>query len=358
MTTLDDVVPLIERGQYEEAIERIAELPDPVDRVSAIAKMIRRIHTNGPSDWIPELVDDAAYIVEKIEDPSDRVMGYSILASALSDIGYTEEAVDFFDLAVAEADSIDDPVDRAVSTSVLAYYLAVSGYPEQALETFNAAFDALVGAEVAYRLKVDGMIRIAELMEKAGDGLPSKDALEFYRTAFDIFDKLNVNQRAAMVEKKIELAKTLYDVGLPSIREAVLQGRNHYALALIDKMYSGVARLIGYLEVALWMKRVNNPEYKDVVSEAFEKCTSPRFTDSNVQLIAKLLTELGNLKEALKFATGIADVHRKSEAMKAIAFELLARKDYEAAIKVAKSIPDPVVRNEAIMEITAVRGGG
>ncbi len=358
MTTLDDVVPLIERGRYEEAIERIAELGDPLDRIEAITRIIRRIHLDGPSDWIPELVEDAVYIIERMNDPSDRVAGYALLASTLSSIGYTDEAVDFFDLAVAEADSIGEPLERAVSTSILAYYLAVSGYPEQALETFNAAFDALVGAEVAYRLKVDGMIRIAELMEKAGDGLPSKDALEFYRAAFDIFDKLSVNQRAAMVEKRIELVKTLYDVGLPTIREAVLEGRNHYALALIDKMYSGVARLIGYLEVALWLKRVNNPEYLDIVDEAFKKCTRPRFTDSNVQLIARLLTELGNLKEALKFATGIADVRKRSEVMKAIAFELLARDDYEAAIKVAKSIPDPVVRNETIMEINAVRGEG
>ncbi|WP_297503199.1 hypothetical protein [Thermococcus sp.] len=356
MTTLDDVVPLIERGQYEEALERIAELDDPLDRIDAITRIIRGVYNNGPLEWIPELVDDAAYVIEGADDPSDRVAGYALLASTLAAIGYTDEVVDFFDLAVAEADSIDNPVDRAVSTSILAYYLAISGYSEQALETFNAAFDALVGAEAAYRLKVDGMMRIAELMEKAGDGLPSKDALEFYRAAFDIFDKLSVNQRAAMVEKKIELAKTVYDVGLPFIRSAVLEGRNRYALALIDKMYSGVARFIGYLEVSLWLKRVNNPEYLDIVSEAFKKCTSSRFTDSNVRIIVRLLTELGNLKEALKFAAGIVDLRKKSEALKVIAFELLTRGDYEAALKIVESIPDPAVRDEAMIEINAVRG--
>jgi tetratricopeptide (TPR) repeat protein len=357
MTTLDEVLPLIERGHYEEAMRRIEELDDPFDKIEALSKMVLKIYREqGPVDWIPELIDDAVYITRKMGSPGDRVMGYSMIASTLALLGYETDSADFFNAAIAEADKVEDPLSKGVALAALAYYLAVSGYPEQALETFNTAFDTIINAEIAYRIKVDGLIRVADLLEQAGDVLPSKDALEFYRNAFDIFDKLNVNQRAALVEKKIELAKTVYDVGLPQIRKALLEGRNRYALAILERKYSGVARLIGSLEIALWMKRVNNPEYLDVVERAFETCNEPHFTEANVQRIARLLTELGSFKRALKFALEIRDLRKRSEAMKAIALELASMDEYEEAMKITERIPDPAVRNETLLEIAAMRG--
>ncbi|NJE43194.1 hypothetical protein [Thermococcus sp. GR6] len=357
MTTPEEINLLVERGYYEEALEKVHEIEDPIDQVQVLTKIAVAIYQHdGPMEWIPSIIEDAMYIAKKLRDPANKAVAYSIIASTLAIMEYEEDAMDFFNRAIDEANEIESPIEKGMVLSTLAYYLAIAGYPDNALEIFNIAFDTIIGAETSYTHKVDGILRIGDLLEKAGDTLPSNKAMDFYKMAFDIFDKLHVNQRAAMVEKKIELAKTVYDVGLPQIRAALLKGKNHYALALIEKKYSGVIRLIGELEVALWMKRVNNMEYLDVVDKAFECCENPRFTDVNVQHIARLLTELGNLRRALKFAKEIQDIHKRSEALKAIALELVRRKEFEEVKKIIESIPDPKIKEEALNEIGTIEG--
>lgn len=351
----EEIELLIERGYYEEALSRIHELEDPLDRIEALTEVALAIHlSDGPQEWIPDIVEDAMYIAKKLKDPTDRIVAYSTIASSLSIMGYEEDAMNLFTRTIDETESVRDPIERGALLSELAYHLALAGHTESAIELFDVAFDTIMGAEVSYSLKVDGIIRIGNLLEKAGDRLPADGALPLYRMAFDIFDKLHVNQRAAVVEKKIELAETVYDVGLPSIRQALLEGRYHYALALIGRNYTGVSRLIGKLEVALWMKRMNSLEYPDVVDRAFEGCRNPRFTEENVQKIAALLTELGSLKRALEFARAIKDVRKRSDALRAIALKLAERKEFDEAREIAGAIPDPEVKAETIMEIGSI----
>jgi len=355
MTVREEIDLLIERGYYEEALSKVHRLKDPLDQIEVLTDVAVAIHDRGgPDEWIPSIMEDAVYLAKKLKDPSNRAAAYARIASSLARVGYEEDAMYYFNRAIDETDDIESPIEKGVVLSTLAYHLALAGYPENSFELFNIAFDTIIGAEMDYKVKVDGIVRIGELLEKAGDALPSSKALQFYKMAFDIFDKLHVNQRAAVVEKKIELAQTVYDVGLPAIRQALLEGRNHYAIALIEKKYTGVARLIGELEVALWMKRVNNIEYLDVVEKAFQHCENPRFTEANVQKIATLLTELGSLKKALEFATAIRDVRKKSDAMKAIAIELAMRRQFDEAREIIKDIPDPRVKTDALTEVVAI----
>jgi tetratricopeptide (TPR) repeat protein len=355
MATREEIEMLIQRGYYDDALSRIEELEDPIEKVKLLTDLAVAIQQKGgPEEWIPGLIEDAMYIAKKLKDPSLRAMAYSIIASALGIIGYEEDAMDFFGRAIDETDDVSNPLEKGIVLSNIAYHLAVGGYPDNALDVFNVAFDTIIGAEMTYTYKVDGVIRIGELMERAGDRLPAGKALDFYQMAFDIFDKLHVNQRAAIVEKKIELAKTVYDVGLPEIRESLLEGRYHYAIVLIEKKYRGTARLIGELEVALWMKRTNNIDYLEVVDKAFERCGNPVFTEANVQKIAKLLTELGSLKRAMEFAREIKDPRKKSEALKAIAVELAKRREFDEAREVVESIPDPRIKAEALTEIATM----
>ena len=352
MTTLEDVRPLIERGYYEEALEKILELGDPLDQLEALRDLATHmVEHEGPVEWIPDIVEDMKYITKKLKGPENKALGYGMIASTLAVAGYTSDAAKFFEKALKEAKKIKNEIERGEVLAGIAYELAVAGYPEEALDIFDSAFDSIINAEVNYRLKVDGILHLGELMEKAGDVLPSQNATKFYRMAFDIFDKLHVNQRAAMVEKKLRLAQTVYDIGLPPIRKALLEGRHYYALAVMEKMYEGIPRLIGTLEIALWMKRVNNPEYVDVVERAFEKCGSPRFTESNVQKIAKLLTDLGELETALEFAKRIENPQKKSEAIKAIALELAKMRRLNEAREIAQMIPNPQIRVQTLEDI-------
>ena len=355
MATREEIEVLISRGYYDEALAGIGDLEDPIEKVELLTDLAVAIHRRGgPEEWIPGIMEDAMYIARKLKDPAHKATAYAIIASALGLIGYDDDAMDFFGRALDETDEIGSPIERGIVLSTIAYHLALGGYADSALDVFNVAFDTIIGAEVSYTHKVDGIIRIGELLEMAGDALPAGKALDFYRMAFDIFDKLHVNHRAAVVEKKIELTRTVYDVGLPEIRESLLEGRYRYAIALIEKKYSGTARLIGELEVALWMKRTNNIEYLDVVDKAFERCQNPVFTEANVQKIARLLTDLGSLGRALNFARAIKDPLKRSEALKAIAVELAMRREFDEAREVIEEIPNPQVKAEALTEVATM----
>jgi len=359
MTSIEDVRTLIERGYYEEALEKIIELEEFLDKLDALRDLVSHIvQHKGPVEWIPDLIEDMEYISKRLKGHEDKAVGYGITASTLALAGYHSDAAEFFEKALREAKKIKDPVGKGEVLANIAYELAVAGYPEESLGIFDTAFDSVINAETNYRIKVEGVLRIGELMEKAGDTLPSKNAIKFYSMAFDIFDKLHVNQRAALVEKKMKLATTVYDVGLPQIRKALLEGRHHYTLALLEKIYDGTPLLIGALEIALWMKRVNNPEYVDVVEYAFEKCRNPRFTKANLQKIAKLLTDLGKLDMALEFAKRIEEPMSRSEAIRGIVLELAGLERFTEAKKIAELIPDPRIREQTMEEITAIEGGG
>jgi len=357
MVTRKDVETLIGRGYYEDALYAIGDLDDPLDKVELLVMLAVAVgKNNGPEDWIPEIIDDAVYLAEKLKDPLDRASAFASIGSAMGELGY-EESEEFFARAIDEAENVEDPLGRGALLANVAYYLALGGYTKSALDVFNVAFDTIIGAEVAYSKKVDGIIRIAELMETAGDDLPSEDAVRFYEGAFDIFDKLHVSQRAAMVEKKLALARTVRIAGRPEIRSALLEGRYRYVLALVKRLYRGTPCLIASLEVALWMKRMNVSDYLSTVEEAFGNCGSSPLGQGDVERLAVLLAELELFDRALRFARAIEDEEKASRVMKIIAVGLARKHDYEGARSVAERIPHEKLRSEALMEIATLEGG-
>jgi len=358
MTDLEEIRALTERGYFEDALERVGELEDELDQIDALINIALAIKgKNGPEEWIPGILEDAEYIAEHSKDPYTKAIGYGMIAFALHALGYYTEALETFNTAIDEASRIRDPLLRGEAVATIAYYVATTGNAETAMKLFDVAFDVIARAEVEYRAKVDGLLRVAELMEKAGDELFSSKAIEFYRTAFDIFDKLHVNQRAAITEKKLQLAETTIETGSPDVRRALLEGRYHYALALIRKKFKGASRLIGELEVALWMKRVNDPTYIEIVEEALREARNVELPPASVQRVAMLLTQLGSLREALIFANMIDDPGRKSSALRGIAIALAEREDYDEARKVAESIPLPEVRAETLRDVETMSLG-
>ncbi|WP_297466467.1 hypothetical protein [Thermococcus sp.] len=358
MADLEEIRALAERGQFEDALERVWELEDELDQIEALVDVALAIkRRGGPEDWIPGILEDAEYIAEHSKNPYVRAIGYGMVAFAFHALGYYREASETFNTAIDEAGKIENPLLRGTAIATIAYYVATTGDAKMAMKLFDVAFDVIARAEVEYRAKVDGLLKIAELMENAGDELFAKSAVGFYRTAFDIFDKLHVNQRAGVTEKKLQLAEIMSETGLPEVRRALLEGRYRYALALIRKKFKGASRLIGELEAALWMKRVNEPTYIDVVEEALREAGNIELSPASAQRVAMLLTQLGSLKDALTFAMKIDDPGRKSSALRGIAMALAEREEYEEARKVAESIPLPEVRAETLRDIETMSLG-
>ncbi|WP_456422920.1 hypothetical protein [Thermococcus sp.] len=358
MTDLEEVIALAERGQFEGALERVWELEDELDQIGALVNVALAIRRKGgPEDWIPGILEDAEYIAEHSKDTYVKAVGYSMIAFAFHTLGYYSEASETFDTAIDEASRIKDPLLRGEAIAMIAYYTAITGDAKTAIGLFDVAFDVIARAEVEYRTKVDGLIKIAELMENSGDELFSKIAIGFYRTAFDIFDKLHVNQRAGVTEKKLQLAEVMSETGLPEVRRALLEGRYGYALALIKRKFTGASRIIGELEVALWMKRVNEPTYIDIMEKALNEVENVELSPASALRIATLLLQLGSLRDALAFAGMIDDPGRKSSALRGIAIALAENGEYEEARKVAESIPLPEIRAETLRDVETMSLG-
>jgi len=358
MTGVNEIIALAKRGRLEEALERVWRIDDELEQIEALVKIAPLIRREGlPEDWVLDVLKDAEYLAKRSKDHYVKAVGHAMTGFAYSLLGYHKEASENFNRAMNEAEKIKDPLERGMAIATIAYYIAKTGDSRTAMRLFDIAFDVIARAEVEYRSKVDGLLRIAELMEGAGDALFSKNAIEFYRTAFDIFDKLNVNQRAGVTEKKLQLAEITREAGLPEIRRALLEGRYHYALALIRRKFNGASRLIGELEAALWMKRVNVPTYLDVIDEALKEAGSVELSPASAQRAAMLLTQLGSLRDALTFAEMIDDPGRKSSALRGIAIALAEREDYEGAKKVAESIPLPEVRAETLRDVETMSLG-
>ena len=354
MDLYDDVLVLASKGLFEEALEAADEIGDPFERTDALIEVAFKAK-DGRKDIIPHILEKIHKSLKKVKDPSDRVYLYSKLARFHATIGNGDESAELFDRAAEEITRIKNEGERAIAMAILAQNLALTGFVDEAMETFNEAFDAIISAEMDYRAKLDVIAEVGSLIESAGDSLESRDAIRFYEMAFDIFDKLRISHRAADVEKKLKMARTLYYHGSPEIREALLEGKYNYALKLVEKRYRDPQeRFIVMLEIASWLKQIGVPEYLDVLEEAFKLFEKIGLSETNVQRAAAILSGMGELEKALKFAIEIKDPEGRDNALAAISLKLAERKDFLEAREVAKLIGNSMLRARLLEEIAKI----
>jgi tetratricopeptide (TPR) repeat protein len=351
MGELNDIILLASKGLLKEALDGAYEIQDTAERAEAFLEIALR--ANGIRGEVERIaLEEATKLLKKLKDSYDRAYLYSKAAYVHYLIGDGDSSSEFFEKAADEIAKIKDVKEKVLSLGILAYYLALSGLPEEALSQFNDAFEMAVSANIDYRSKIDLLIELGGLIENTGDALHSKDALEFYQMAYDIFDKLYVSHRAAEVEKKLELAKTVYLFGDPEIRKALLEGRYRYAVSLLQKTIDDPQKLlIALLEVSAWLKKVGSPEYLDVLEAAFRLFDRIGLSDKNVQRAAAILTDMGELEKALEFARKIADPEKRDEALAAISLKLAERGEFLDARDVVSLVSDSMMKAKLLQEI-------
>ncbi len=351
---IDEIIELARSGHVEEAIIRINHLRDPLEQIKALTEVAGILHERGEDDWSIELIQDANYIVRHTKDPYVRSVGYSMVGFALSKLGYIEEGEEFFKSALDEVTKIGDVMKTGEALARIAGYIALTGAVDYALKLFDTALEIVVRAEADYIRKTEAMTTIAEIIEEAADRLYAPKAAKLYEMAFDIFEKLHVPQKAGTVEKKLMLSRIVRTAGFPEVRNALMEGRYRYALAMIGRLLSGEDRIVGILEEALWMKIGNNPSYLDVVNNILPQLERLNISQEGVKRIAHLLTKLGKLDGALRFAVKIEDEIEKSEALQRIALSLAEEGMFKEAEVVAMKIPDPTIREQTLREIKTI----
>jgi tetratricopeptide (TPR) repeat protein len=354
MRGVDEVLELAKRGHVEEAVNRINELEDPLEQVEALTRVAEILNELDLGEWSIDLIQDAEYIVEHTKNPYIRAVGYSMIGLALHDLGYPEDGEEFFKSALDEITRIKEPMKTAEALARVASYIAITGATEYALRLFDTSLDIIVRAEMEYIRKTEAMATIADVIESTADKLPSPMAEKLYEMAFDILEKLHITQRAGTVEKKLLLSRTVRTAGFPEVREALLEGRYHYALALVERLFGGEERLIGSLEVALWMKKSNDPSYLDVLNRSLLESEEVEISQGSLKRVASLLAELEKPEAALRFALEIEEPLERSEALQKVAFSFFEGGEFEKAKLIAGGIPDPAIREQTLREINAM----
>lgn len=352
MTTFDDIMALVARGFWDEAIERVSKLPDNFDKVSALIYIATELYAKtGDIGQVLALLNDAEYYAGKIKDPESKAVVYAHLGFAYSTFGEMEESGKLFSEAFEYLNKLPPSPEKAEIISYVAHYMGMTGFFDDAMELFEEAFDLVVNSRIEYVQKLDLLIRIGDMLVETGDALSSKEALPFYERAFDIFDKLRVMDKGADVRKKIELCKTLLYSGTPAIRKAMKEGRYTYTFRVIeDSSMPPKEKAIALLEVALWLRKMELPTYIEVVDSAMKYLNLEELSGEEMERVAELLTAVGKLREALQLAVKVEDDTKRSELLKGIALELAGEGDFAGAENIISRIPDPIVKEEALRE--------
>ncbi|WP_297523632.1 tetratricopeptide repeat protein [Thermococcus sp.] len=351
MAAVDDVRVLAARGLFEDAIGLAAQIEEPSDRVDALIEVALRA-AGSRDDLMQRIMGLIDKSLKKIKEPYERAYVLSRLGHLHSRIGNVEEASELFDEAADSIAKIKDVREKTLALALMAYHLTTAGFIEDGLAAFEEAFNLAVSANMDYRRKLDLIIEVANFIEAAGDALSAGDALRFYEMAYDIFDKLYVSQKAAEVEKKMDVARTVSDFGSPEVRKALLEGRYMYALKSLQKRLKDPQdRFIAMLELAHWLKKVGAPEYFDVMDEAFKLLEGIGLSQANVQKAAAILTEMGSPERALSFALEIKDPEKRDEALAAVALKLAEGRDFIYAREVAGKVGDSMLRARLLQEI-------
>jgi len=353
MVEIGDIVFLVRNGKYEEALKLVNNLDNNLDKVLALSAMAKVIYPQD-MEMAYGFLEDAEYFSEKIKDKGEKAKALANIASAYYKIGDTEYALELFEDAIKEAEKIKKPEDRIYPLANIAYYMGISGLVDFSLDLFERVFDIVVNLRVNYVKKTEYLIDLGNIIESVGDELPSEEAIKFYRRAHDLFEKLHVPTKAATVERKIDLARTLATVGLPEIRKAVSEGKYIYATKLIIRTFNDEKIFIGLLEVALWMKKNETLGYSQIVETALKYLQELQIPKRYLHYVIKLLTGLERFKEALKLSMNIEDVELRSEIMAEIAVGMLKSGEVEGAFKIAELIPDIHIRAATVAELRKI----
>ncbi|CAB50356.1 tetratricopeptide repeat protein [Pyrococcus abyssi] len=312
---IDEIIELVRRGSIEDAIDRIAKLKSPLDKVVALARVGEMLRNE-------DLLEDAIYVLEKhVKNPGDKVTGYSEVASSYSKLGKLDLAVEYFKRAIELLPELKDYEAGILATS-LGAKLALSGLPKLAMEVFDFALDSIVRSEISVIEKTDLIFQLADIMESVGDELHSKYALKFYERAYEIFDYLKVGERARSLEKKIELAKAMKVEGTPEVRKLALAGMFKEAISLLSSL-SGKDKVIGLFELALWAKKLESYEAFEISDLALKELKSLSLDDDSLERIVNILLEMELFDTALEVSLSIKDQGKRDVSLAKVALSLI-----------------------------------
>ncbi|AAL80440.1 hypothetical protein PFDSM3638_01520 [Pyrococcus furiosus DSM 3638] len=311
---VESVETLVRKGMIEEAIKIVENLQENFDKVIALCKIAELTRDES-------FLEDAIYFLKKIKDHDNKAIGYGEVAKVYALLGYEEESLELFEEAVKLTKNLN-PVDKAITLTILANRLALAGFVDLSLEMFQNAFAEIIELNIELTKKTDLIIQLAEILEASGDALDSENALKFYEMAQDIYKNLKLGQREGIIEKKIELTRTLMHTSYPDIRKLAYEGRFIQALHEIEKRFGG-NNVIPLLELTAWAYKTNVFERLKLKEITMEKLSASKLSDEEKFKVVQLLLEIDDTLKAYEIAITLESQELREKALVLIGLKMI-----------------------------------
>ncbi len=359
-------------GQYDQAI-RVAEAIE-ISNMEAVALMriSRQALEAGHTQKAEEILALAGAAADKVETPHIQACTLAMLAAEYTRMGRKETAVALLDRAFELSEPLEDIHIKAYNFTVISGQYAKAGEKEKAGETLTMAFELSQLPEDA-EVKITVLDRIAGVLaedkqyEKAfevsdaiedaitKDAAPGRIA-EAYATTGN-YDKAVA--AAQTVETPYARAMTLTGLAVRAWNDGLkekgleIMDRSVEAADLVaDVENKGLAqeRIVdAYMEIFQWQgavvvaKSIEHPVRKDAAKErVIRECASLEWCDEALPVADEMENPFHKALALKHVAVGM---HRKGRDEKA--GELLSR-----ALQEAKLVPDPIVRQVAVVEVS------
>ncbi len=341
---MDEVIHLARVGNIRRAIEKALEIENPLKRVKIladIAEISRR------EDVLPPMLDS----LDEISSTPEKIIALSLLGYTLYLLDRDSEAERAFESAVQMAESLTSPRVKAEVFAAIARNMALSDRYSDSYVYFRLAVEQLQFSRALYSEVISGLIKIARLVEKTADEIPTEKALDFYELARELYSSIRFTLQVEVLEEKMELVRDVLKRKSAAITELIEKGDIERAMKMV-RFLPPKEKASSLLEISYWLFL---HEYrnlgKSVLEDALSTILVGKFkpNDSDLDGIARRFLRIGLLEEALTIAGIIEDEKKALSLLGEIAVAYARRGDVNRALSIAEGIQDEELRT-AVLE--------
>ncbi len=343
---MNEALHLAKVGDIKGAIDKAREIDNPLRRLKVLAKIIE---VSRREDVLLSMLDT----LEEITSTPEKIVAMSIFGYSLYLLDQDSEAEKVFESAIQMANSLASPRIKAEVFAAIARNLALSDRYSDSYEYFKHAVEQLQFSRALYSEVISALIKIARLIERTGDEIPTEKALEFYKLARDLYSSIRFRLQVEALEEKMELVMDVLKRKSLAVVELIEKGDIERAMKM-TRFLPPKDKAFSLLEISYWLFL---HEYRNLGKSIFEDALNTiligKFKPDDVELesIARRFLRIGLLEEAMILSGIIRDETKASILLGDIALAYAKKGDINRALSIAEGIGDKEVRASILEEL-------
>lgn len=308
-------------GNVEGAVKMAYSIKDDSEKVYALAKISHFLASEDEIEKAMELLDEAEKIIHKMDDDIGKILSIKTVAHALIEIGGKDKAF-----------------------SLIKYAESIAGKMNE--ENVSAVFTLI--ASVMFELgKIDDALGL------------SRNIKEEYDKAWILSDIAYMRKDANLLNEAVKLARKMEDryekVSILSKIACMMAdlGRWQEASELINEMLRILERIEYKVERTMAMALISHAMFKNGDERYKESLVKAKEIAEELEvfemeyaysLIARVMIEIGEFENALKFIDEIEDNEAKMAVYISIANDLAGEGRENDAVKIAEFMNDRLLK--------------